>query len=112
MAFSAVFQFQVNDDAGRNRFLLEHYVEHIQFYKALLGQTPSVITVNYPIQTMDDPKTWLGKHQEMTQSVWSGIGGGQATDFGTLDFNDKNQVLDWFNLHQLWHKQVRDSLGL
>lgn len=112
MAFSALFQFQLNDEAGRGRFLIEHYVEHIQFYKALLAQNPSVITVNYPIQHMDDPKTWLGKHQEMSQAVWSGIGGGQSTDFGTLDFNDKNQVMDWFFLHNLWHQQVRASLNL
>lgn len=112
MSFSAVFQFRVGDEGGKNRFLLEHYVEHEQFYKALLGQTPSVRTVNYPIQRMDSEKDWLAAHQKMSQSVWTGIGGGQSTDFESLDWKNPAQVQDWFNLHALWHKSVRDSLGL
>lgn len=112
MAFSAVFQFRQGDEAGKNRFLLEHYIEHVKFYNALLAQTPSVVTVNYPIQTMDKPQDWLAAHQAMSQAVWSGIGGGQSTDFGTLDWTNAGQVQDWMNVHQLWHQQVRDSLGL
>ncbi len=88
MAFSATFQFSPSDEQGKHRFLLEHYLEHMEFYRALLAQSPSVKTVNYPIQRMDDPQTWLAAHQEMTQSVWSGLGGGQTTDFGTLNWDD------------------------
>lgn len=112
MTFSAVFQFTVGDEAGKGRFLIEHYNEHQQFYKALLGQTPPVVTTNLPIQSMEDPQRWLAAHQSMSQSVWSGLGGGQSTDFGTLDWSSHSQVQDWFNLHLLWHKVVRDALGL
>lgn len=112
MAFSAVFQFVPGDEQGKHRFLLEHYLEHMEFYRALLAQSPSVKTVNYPIQRMDDPQTWLAAHQEMTQSVWSGLGGGQTTDFGTLNWADETQVQDWMDLHNGWHAQVRNALGL
>ena len=95
-----------------NRWLLEHYLEHMQFYRTLLEQTPSVTTINYPIQRMEDPKAWLGAHNKMSQSVWSGIGGGQSTDFGDLDWADPTKVQDWMEIHSQWHKQVRDSLGL
>jgi hypothetical protein len=112
VAFSAVFQFVPGDPGGMSRFLLEHYVEHMQFYDSLLGRTPSVVTVNYPIQRMEDPEEWLASHQLMSQSVWTGLGGGQSTDFGRLDWKNPNQVQDWFNLHRQWHASVRDSLGL
>lgn len=112
MSFSSIFQFIPGDDAGMNAWLLEHYIEHQSFYKALLGQTPSVITANYPIQRMDDPDGWLAAHQEMSQSVWSGLGGGQSENFGKLDWKKPSEVQDWLYSHYLWHKTVRDSLGL
>lgn len=112
MAFEAVFQFVPGDDAGLNRFLIEHYVEHQIFYKTLLGQTPAVVTVNYPIQRMEDPKDWLAAHQKMSQSVWTGIGGGQSTDLGSVDWKQEEKVMDWLQIHNQWHAQVRESLGL
>lgn len=112
MAFSSVWQFVVGDEAGKGRWLLEHYLEHQQFYRALLAQSPSFASVNYPLQRMEDPTKWLGAHQEESQSVWTGIGGGQSTDFGTLNWSSPTEVQDWMNLHQLWHAQVRTSLGL
>lgn len=112
MAFSELWKFMPKDEEGKNRWLLEHYLEHQQFYRELAGQTPAVATVNYPIQRMEEPRAWLAAHQEMSQSVWSGIGGGQSTDFGSLDWDNDSQVQDWFNLHQLWHKTVRDALSL
>lgn len=110
MAFSALFQFSPKDEAGKGRWLLEHYLEHMQFYRALLAQ--GVITVNYPLERMDNDRDWLAAHNEESQSVWSGIGGGQSTDFGSVNWDDQNAADDWHNLHQLWHKQVRDALGL
>lgn len=112
MAFSNLFQFIPGDEAGLNTWLLEHYLDHQQFYKALLGQTPSVRSVNYPIQRMDDPDGWLSAHQEMSQSIWSGLGGGQSEDFGKLDWKNPTEVQDWLYSHYLWHQNVRAQLGL
>lgn len=112
MAFSALFQFAPGDEQGKSRWLLDHYMEHQQFYRALLTQSVSITTVNYPIQRMEEPKNWLAAHQNMSQSVWSGLGGGQSTDFGTLDWDDPTQVQEWMKIHALWHQVVRDSLGL
>lgn len=112
MAFSAVFQFRPDDEAGKNRFLLEHYIEHRQFINTLLGATPPFVPVDLPIQRMESIKDWLAAHQEMSQSVWTGLGGGQTTDFGTVNWDSDSQRQDWFNLHQLWHQTVRSSLGL
>lgn len=110
MAFSAVFQFVPGDEGGMNRFLLEHYVEHQQFYKTLLAT--GVRTVNYPIQRLESWDDWLGAHQEMSQSVWSGLGGGQSTDFSRLKYTDPNAIQDWLQFHADWHATVRQSLGL
>lgn len=112
MAFSSTFQFIPGDEAGKNRWLLDHYLEHMQFYRTLLGQTPSVVTVNYPLQRMEEPRAWLDAHQKMSQSVWSGIGGGQSADFGDVDWENPQKVQDWMNIHGLWHQQVREALGL
>lgn len=108
MAFSAVFQYRLDDEAGKGRFLIEHYIEHQNFYKALLDQ--GFVSTNLPIQRMDDPERWLAAHQQMSQSVWTGLGGGQSTDFGTLDWGSPSQVQDWFRLHLLWHQQVAQVL--
>lgn len=112
MTFSAVFQFAPGDAKGMQAWLLEHYLEHMEFYRTLLAETPSIVTVNLPIQRMEEPEGWLAAHQQMSQSVWSGIGGGQSTDFGDLDWQDQQKVQDWMNEHALWHKAVRESLGL
>lgn len=112
MAFSAVFQFMPGDEAGRGRWLIEHYLEHMEFYKELMGQTPSRVTINYPIQRMDIPEDWLDAHQKMTQSVWSALGGGQSSDFADLDWENENMVQDWMYQHYLWHQSVREQLGL
>lgn len=112
MTFSAVFQWIPGDQLGLQRFLLEHYVEHRIFADTLLGQSPSIITVDLPIQTMVDPTQWLTDHQRMSQSVWSAIGGGQSTDFERLDWEDSVAVEDWQLLHAAWHQSVRDSLNL
>lgn len=93
-----------------NRFLLEHYVEHQMFYKLLLEQ--GVTTVNYPIQSMHDWETWLGAHQEMSQSVWSGLGGGQSTDFSRLKYDDPGALQDWLQFHAGWHATVRETFGI
>ena len=112
MAFSATYKFYIGDDAGKNRFLLEHYIEHRRFIDALLAQTPSFSAVDLPIQTMEDPKRWLAAHQQMSQSAWTGAGGGQSTDFGTLNWQNNADVEDWFVAHKAWHDSLRTSLGL
>ena len=112
MAFSAVFQFALGDEAGKGRWLLEHYLEHNQFTQALATQTITITSVSYPIQRMQDPERWLEAHQQISQNQWSAAGGGQSTDFGTLDWSDSDAVQDWMNLHALWHKSMRDTLGL
>lgn len=112
MAFSSLFQFIPGDQQGLGTWLLAHYLDHQEFYKALLGRAPSIPTTNYPIQRMDDPDTWLAAHQEMSQSVWSGLGGGQSENFGKLDWRNPTEVQDWMYAHYLWHKTVRESLGL
>lgn len=94
------------------RWLLEHYMEHMEFYRALLGHTPSVVSVNYPIERMEQPQDWLAAHQKMSQSVWSGLGGGQSSDFGELDWDDPLQVQDWMYEHHQWHRNVAATLGL
>lgn len=112
MAFSAVFQWKKDDEQGLNRFLLAHYIEHNTFYKTLMGQSPAVITSNYPIQTLEGWEQWLDAHQKMTQSVWSGLGGGQTVDFGTLKYDDEGALQDWQLRHSQWHATVRESLNL
>lgn len=112
MSFSAVFQWLPGDEAGFQRFLMEHYLEHRLFIDTLLAQSPPIQTLEYPIQNMFSPDEWLSSHQEMSQSVWSALGGGQSTDFARLDWNDKVAVQDWQLLHAAWHQSVRDSLNL
>ena len=91
---------------------LAHYLEHMLFYKTLLGQSPSVTTVNYPIQRMDDQESWLVAHNKMTQSVWTGLGGGQSQEFGKLDWKNNDEVQDWLYEHHAWHQNVRNALSL
>lgn len=110
--FSTVNVFLPGDEAGLGRWLLEHYVEHQNFYRALLEATPPVETTNLPIQRIDNIEAWLAAHQRMSQSVWTGIGGGQSTDFERVDWDNKGQLQDWLQTHALWHSQVRDSLNL
>ena len=111
MAFSALTQFALDDEAGKNRWLLEHYLEHVKISQSV-QTTYSVAPTEYPIQTMDDPKVWLSCHQQMSQSVWTAINGGQSIDLETLDWENPVQVLDWFNIHASWHFNVRTTLGL
>lgn len=112
MAFSALTQFVPGDEPGQNRWLLEHYLEHQMFYTTLLEQSPAIVTVNYPIQRIETWPDWLAAHNQQHQSLWTGIGGGEATDLGTLKWEDKNALLDWFQTHADVHTQIRDSLGL
>lgn len=112
MAFSAVFQFEPNDEAGKARWLLEHYVEHQSFVDALAGLAQPFLATSYPIQRMEDSERWLAAHQQMSQSVWTGLGGGQSTDFGRVEWDDPAALQDWFNYHALWHQNVREQLGL
>lgn len=112
MTFAAVAQWVPGDVIGLQRFLIEHYVEHRLFAATLLAQSPAIRTVDYPIQTMDSPRAWLAAHQQISQSVWTGLGGGQSTDFETVNWDDPIQVQDWQQLHAAWHQSVRDSLNL
>ena len=112
MTFSVVYQWVPGDTIGLQRFLIEHYLEHRLFTSTLLGQTPPVKTVEYPLQTMDSPREWLAAHQQVSQSVWTGIGGGESTDFETVNWDDPIQVADWQQLHAAWHESVRSSLNL
>lgn len=112
MAFADVWQFAPGDESGKGRWLLEHYLEHQQFTAALATQTVTLSFISYPIQRMEDPQEWLAAHQELSQNQWSAAGGGQSTDFRTLDWNDSQAVQDWMNLHQLWHASLRSTLNL
>lgn len=112
MAFSAVFQWLPGDAGGLNRFLLEHYVEHQQFYSVLAQSSPAIVTTNLPIQRLEAWPQWLAAHQEMTQSVWTALGGGQTVDFGRLDYEDPEALQDWMQSHADWHAVVRQALQL
>lgn len=112
MTFSALAQFIPGDPVGQDRWLLEHYLEHQTFYRELLGQSPTVVTVNLPLQHMRDPRPWLVAHQQVSQSVWTGLGGGQSVDLATVDWNDSAKLRDWLEFHAAWHQSVRDSLSL
>lgn len=112
MSFASTFQFVPGDEGGMNRFLLDHYVQHRRYVDSLLALTPSYRAVDLPIQRVQDWKDWLAAHQQMSQSAWTGIGGGQSTDFGSLNYNDPSAWQDWFLYHKLWHQSVDTSLGL
>ena len=112
MAFSALNMFAKGDEQGKNRWLLEHYLEHRAFADALLKQTPPFAPTDLPIQTMENPRIWLDAHQQVSQSQWTGIGGGQSTDLASVNWDDWDQVLDWFQFHSDWHYQMRTALGL
>ncbi|HLZ34253.1 MAG TPA: hypothetical protein VKP13_09555, partial [Nitrospira sp.] len=93
MAFSALTDWKFGDEKGLQSFLLEHYLEHRLMHDALLalGFEP----VDYPLQNMDDPDQWLNAHQLVSQSIWTGTGGGQSVDLATLDWKSERQVDDW-----------------
>lgn len=112
MAFSPLSTFEVGDKQGEQSWLFEHYMEHKLFSVTLLSQTPPVRTVDYPIERMDDVQAWLVAHNEISQSVWTGLGGGQSVEFSRVDWNDPEQLNSWLDTHATWHQQVRDSLGL
>src|SRR5438445_7152705 len=108
MAFSALFEFVPGDEHGKGRWLLEHYIEHRRFADALLAQTPSIVSLDYPIQRMENEQDWLAAHQKMTASVHNGLGGGAAPDFERLDFEDEGALKDWFVRHGLLHTSTRN----
>lgn len=112
MSFSVIARSMPRDEAGWGQWLLEHAREHRIFTDTLLGQTPAVATAEFPIETMADHDPWLVAHMEMSQSVWSGIGGGQSPDLRTVDWNNEHQVDQWMLAHDRWHSTVRTALGL
>lgn len=117
MSFSATFQFVPGDEGGLNRFLLDHYLSHRAYVDALLAQTPSFAAVDLPIQRLTNWPDWLAAHQMMSQSAWTGAGGGQSTDFGSLKLGpdgqpDPGALQDWFIYHKLWHDDLNATLGI
>lgn len=110
MAFSSLTQYFPGDEDGKQRWLLEHYLEHQQMYLALMAL--GFVSINLPIQHMEDPPSWLAAHALVSQSVWTGIGGGQSVDLERVDWDKSDELLDWFNIHASWHFQARQSLGL
>lgn len=112
MTFSAIAGEMPKDEAGWGQWFLEHAREHRSFTGVLLAQTPSVATAEFPIDRMDDPEDWLNAHMEMSQSVWSGAGGGQCTDLRTVEWSDEQQLNQWLLVHEQWHATMRDTLGL
>lgn len=109
-AFSAIFQYVPGDPAGEQVWLLAHYLEHQQFADKLLEST--ITTTILPIQQVDDRRDWLAAHMRMSQSVWTGIGGNQSVDLERVDWENKGQLQNWFEIHAAWHQNVRDALGL
>lgn len=112
MPFSASFQWLPGDDAGLNRFLLDHYVSHRRYIGALAELATPFKAVDLPIQRLEKWPDWLAAHQQMSQSVWTGLGGGQGTDFGSLKYDDPAAMQDWMLYHYNWHKVVDEALGL
>ena len=110
MAFSAITQFLPGDEEGKQRWLVEHYLEHKQFGQALLAL--GFVPVDLPIQRMESPQDWTNAHQLVSQSQWTGAGGGQSIDLGRVDWEQPDQLLDWFNIHASWHFQMRTALNL
>lgn len=113
MTFSTTFQFFYGDDAGRQKWLLDHYLEHKLFYTTLLSNT--VITTILPIQKMENPQSpadWLNAHQRVSQSVWTGIGGGQMIDLERVDWSNASMLQSWLERHGRWHAEVRNVLSL
>ena len=112
MSFSVIAKNSPVDDAGWGRWHLEHAREHRQMTGALLSQSPPVASIEYPIERMVDVNAWLNAHQEMSQSVWSGAGGGESPDFRTVDWKDEKDLANWLIIHAQWHSQMRTTLGL
>ena len=112
MSFSAIARHMPTDEAGWGQWLLEHAREHRIFTGALLEQSPPVASAEFPIEQMIDPEPWLTAHQEMSQSVWAGAGGGQSIDLRAVDWQDEQARDQWLLTHDRWHAQVREALGL
>jgi hypothetical protein len=110
MAFSTITQYLPGDEQGKQRWLLEHYLEHKQIGQALMAL--GFVPVDLPLQHMETPPFWLAAHQLVSQSQWTGIGGGQSVDLERVDWEKSDQLLDWFNIHTSWHYQARQALGL
>lgn len=112
MSFSVVARYVPQDVAGWGSWFLQHAQEHRLITDTLLGQSPPVATVEYPIERMGDVSAWLDAHMQMSQSVWSGIGGGQSPDLRTVKWDDPSALNQWFLQHDRWHATVRTALGL
>lgn len=112
MSFSAIASHMPRDEIGWGQWHLAHAREHREFTDALLGQTPPVPSIEFPIERQGNVGDWLIAHQEMSQSVWSGAGGGQSQDFRTVDWTKDEEVNVWLLDHAKWHAQMRDALGL
>lgn len=113
MSFSVIASHLPQDEAGWGAWLLEHAREHRIFTDTLLGQTPPVTSMEFPIETIgDEIEPWLKAHQEMSQSTWRGIGGGQSFNLAEVDWNDEEQLREWLLNHDRWHYAVRQALGL
>ena len=112
LTFQAVSQWKPGDDAGLQRFLLEHYLEHRLFTDYFLGLPVPIKTLEYPLQTMVNPQQWLADHQMVSQSQWSAAGCGESVDLERVNWGEPRQVQDWQIYHAAWHASLRDSLNL
>lgn len=110
MTFAAIDHWALGDEPGFNRWLIEHYMEHLQFQEGV--QALGYVLPSYPIQRMDDPVTWLDVHHKTHQAIWTAIGGGVSSDLATVDWANESQVYNWMDLHAQVHGDVRTSLGI
>ena len=142
MAFSAVAKWRVGDERGLQRYLLEHYLDHMNMANCL--QVRGYQSTVFPIQRMEDARAWLAAHQRMSQSVWTQLGaafrwitsigttfpfttaeggifvwdagtaadGAQSIDLEHVDWENESDVNNWQLIHANWHRQVNGALGL
>lgn len=77
---------------------------------AIKGQVNLAIFPLDPIP-LKDTRIWLEQHQQMHNDMNAFLGT-SGSDLADVDFNDKEQLVSWIQLHFVEHLNASNILGL
>lgn len=107
--------YLIGDRAGRGRWEIGHYREHVNFLLAFVQQTPSITIPDYPLlrigESPNEQKFWKNAHQEIHEAI-RGYLGIDGIDLSEVDLNKPDSLYSWFTDHNAEHALILQALGL
>lgn len=107
--------FAYGDEAGRGRWEIGHYRQHLNYLTHLAALSPPILIPDHPLMRIGDSdleqKLWLEDHAN-THGLLRAYANVTGVDLSAVDLDDEQEFYVWLDAHAQEHLLIDQAFGL